>query len=91
MPEKRLTLHEVKIQEDGSVRITTDLSPEEMNILLTVGLLACMQHGVMLASLAEKMGYTKYETNPVDESVGTLNTPNWEQLLDGETTNVKKT
>jgi hypothetical protein len=49
-------LYEIERQEDGSVKIESEITAEEMKALLHIGYMACIQQGVMIASIAERMG-----------------------------------
>ena len=82
---KRLSVYEITVKDDGSALVTTDISPEEMKILLTVGLLTCLQQGVMLIGLAEKLGIVVSDTEVKESEVIKEITPeNWESLLNSE-------
>lgn len=48
-----LKLYNIIIQEDGSTKVETELTPDEMRALLTVGVNAALQQGVMVASLVK--------------------------------------
>ncbi len=47
-----IKLYNLEQKEDGSVTVQTELSPEDMLALLTIGMYACMERGVMVKSLA---------------------------------------
>lgn len=47
-----IKLYNLEQKEDGTVTVQTDLSPEDMLTLLTIGFYACMERGVMVKSLA---------------------------------------
>ena len=51
-----MKLHEVTKNEDGTVRIDSELTADETKALLQLGVMACLQHGVMVASLAPYFG-----------------------------------
>lgn len=47
-----IKLYDLVQKEDGGVSVQTDLSPEDMLALLTIGFYACLERGVMVKSLA---------------------------------------
>lgn len=51
-----MKLHEVVKNEDGTVYIESELTADETKALLQLGVMACLQHGVMVASLAPYFG-----------------------------------
>lgn len=51
-----MKLYDIDKKEDGTVVVTSELTPEEMKALLHIGFMACIQQGVMIASIAERMG-----------------------------------
>lgn len=57
-----IKLYNLEQKEDGSVTVQTELSPEDMLALLTIGFYACMERGVMVKSLANHF------QNPQDTS-----------------------
>ena len=69
-----MELYNLIINEDGSVKVETSLTPQDMKILLTVGLYACMERGVMVKSLADQFQQQPEPTQEVD----------WEKILEGE-------
>lgn len=69
-----MKLHEVTKNEDGTVKIETELTPEETRALLHLGVMACIQNGVMVASLAPYFGGGEpVEDKEIDSE--------WEQIL----------
>jgi len=51
-----MKLYEIERLEDGSVKIDSEITADEMKALLHIGFMACIQQGVMIASIAERMG-----------------------------------
>lgn len=51
-----MKLYDMVQNEDGTVKVETELTPEEMRALLQLGVMACIQNGVMVASLAHHFG-----------------------------------
>jgi len=73
--------------ETGNVKVETELTPEEMKALLNIGLIACLQQGVMIASIAEKMGIKGTEELPdTDESgnISQIQAEDWQVIVDNE-------
>lgn len=68
-----MKLYELEQQQDGSVKVETELTPEDMKILLTIGLMGCLQQGVMVASLI-------HHYKQPEDSVGI----DYNKVLDGE-------
>lgn len=61
-----IKLYNLEQKEDGSVTVHTDLSPEDMLALLTIGMYACMERGVMVRSLAGHFNPQDEETVAVE-------------------------
>lgn len=47
-----MKLYELDIQEDGKVKVQTELTPQDMKILLSFGMVSMLNQGLMVASLA---------------------------------------
>jgi hypothetical protein len=47
-----LKIYEVETQADGSVKVTTEFTPEEVKSLLTLALTMCLSQGLAPASIA---------------------------------------
>ena len=78
-----MRIYNVQIQPDGDVKVETDLSPMDMQILLTMGMYACMERGVMISSLApffEKINQLQKEDVKQEPVQQTLD---WEATLEG--------
>ena len=74
-----MNLYNLVINEDGSAKVETDLTPQDMQILLTVGLYACMERGVMVKSLADHFQNQQQPEDIVIEQEG-----DWQDLIDGD-------
>lgn len=67
MLNTNIKLYNLVQKEDGSVTVQTDLSPEDMLTLLTIGFYACYEKGVMVKSLADKYFQNPEEVNITQE------------------------
>lgn len=88
-----MKLYNLKLNEDGSTKVETELSPVDMQMLLLMGFYACIERGLMLKSLAHH--FITGDNGPVevevkDEREGSLATEqetleisDWEAALEG--------
>ncbi len=80
-----MKLWEVTTNEDGSVKLETELTPDEVKGMLQLAVMTCIQQGIMVKSLIGHFQITE-DDNEVNEdkevSGEDVPTISWEEALD---------
>lgn len=75
-----MKLYNVVIDEKtGNVTINTELTPQDMEIMLSVGFLTLVQQGMMVKSLSKYFQQQLEENPEIEKSVADVN-----DILDGK-------
>lgn len=79
-----MKLWEVLINEDGSVKLETELTPDEVKGMLQLAVMTCIQQGIMVKGLIKHFQTTTeddYEVNEKEVSGEDVPTISWEEAL----------